>query len=229
MLFIPQPFQVPFAGPVYDATGPGNYTANSVASPDTFSETHTFGSSSANLILAWLAWQTASTTTISAVTRAVTVGGESMTSAGVMGSDNFTNPDFVMILEGFYLLSPPVSPLAQTVQATITESSITFQGIINTVSYSGVTSVGSAVLNYGASTALTSNAVSSATGHLVAQCFLTNNSDTFSLYTGTQRFTSTSSGLYTILAGDTPGAASTTLTATLSPSDGWASIALDLV
>jgi hypothetical protein len=214
--------------PAFDANG-SSLVGAGVASPDTFTYTHTFGSASAKLIAVWLLWFNTTGSTLALTTRTVTVGGQTCNFGAALETGGGTGTGN-NVLEGYYLLKPPTSPLAQTVSVTLTHSGFTFAAIAESNSYTGVGGVGAAVTNSAVSASASSGAVASATGHLVAQAFGVNTTaTTLSAYSGTSHFNNSATSVGTFAGGEAAGAASVTVTATLSGSDSWASVAFDML
>lgn len=154
-------------------------------------------------------------------TRVATYDGVTMTSLGMVPSAGGAT-DFV---ELFGLLNPPTG--AKTWVVTVSGGGNTGRALIGDAqSYNGVASFGTFFSNTGPATAMSITATS-AVNHMVAQAFETQS--TTSAYNQTSRASGAASGhVMQILAGDAPGAASVSFTATVTASN-WAAGAVDLV
>jgi hypothetical protein len=147
----------------------------------------------------------------------VKVGTTSMTSLGTPinlgGSFNY----FI-----FGLLNPPTG--AQTI--AVTNGSLFTNG--DSVSYSGVGSIGTYATTSGSGTTI-SQTVSSASGQMVFHVCGKNLDGTFGAYNQTQRYSGGTPGNSPpLLMGDAPGAGSVSFTVTIS-STSWMSLAALLI
>lgn len=202
----------------FDAVGGGN-NVNGAASPANITWSHTATGSNRCVVVGLCARDG---TNLTGVTRAVTYGGVSMTSLGAIHANNDTARQFA---EFFYLLNPATG--AQTVSVTCTHVANTFNLRANSVSYTGVGSVGTLGTSVGLSASL-SQTVSSATGNMVAQAFIAVDTTAISAYNKTSRYNFTDATLATeILIGDAAGAASVAFTATMNSNE-WSGIGVDL-
>lgn len=154
----------------------------------------------------------------SAVVSSVTYGGTSMSLLGSIGVNNAPGNGHVFL----YGLAG-VSSGSQTVVVT-PSSPCNIAG--NSVSYTGVTSVGSAQTAFASGTSLSQSTSGGGSANLTAQVFGWGSSPTGSVYSATQRYNlhGSNGGL---VIGDS-STANTTFTATLSASAAWGGAAVVL-
>jgi hypothetical protein len=217
------PFSLSREPVAYDAVGSGTFTGSFSSSPATFTVTHV-AAANATLAVVWVEWIASVTgIAISSYTTAATFGGVSMTSVGVIGVDNL-NIGSDGVLQGFVLLNPPTG--SQTVNLTVTRSGDTIAAGMNSVTYTGVGSYGSAVTNSGQSAFATSGSISSAPAHRIAQAFGANFTGNFSSYSHVSRYAN-HSGNCALNYGDSPGVYTDSFAAALT-NNWWASIGFDM-
>ena len=148
-----------------------------------------------------------------------TYGGQAMTQLGTTtGSGGAGYKAYL-----FGLLNPPTG--SQTVSSTATGSGL-YGLAMSSVSYSGVTSFGTATTNAGSSNA-TTQTISSSAGKMVAHAFASFVSATISGYNQTQRLAVGTTAV-NVVQGDAAGAASVTFNATINNAAPWTSIAVEL-
>lgn len=207
----------------FDAVGGGVANGSHSTTAQTWSHTVATGAGVV-VILGFASNEGAisSTTWANAAPTAVTFGGQNMTFLADMTDNNVTTAKGAVAL---YTLLNPTNRGAQTVSVTGTAAVIS--NWANTVSYTGVGSVGSGVTNFGSSTNPTTGAVTSATGHMVVS-ILGTNQVAASSPTQTSRYSQ--SGTSSINSGyiqDAAGAATVT-TAMTAAAALWAAVAVDL-
>lgn len=211
----------------YDATGVGAATTTQTTStPITGSWTHTVASGAA-VVLA-ITVENYVGGGYSNFTRTATCGGVAMTSLGVVNGGN----DAYGWIELFGLLN--VTGGAQTLAYSITNpSGVTFRArAANSVSYTGVSSFGTAVTNTGVgSGTISTGSVTSATNKMVVAAF-GNEYDgggtiNYSAFSGTQRYY-VGQLATSLMLGDTAGASSVTFTVSLDYPSDWGSVAVPL-
>jgi hypothetical protein len=216
--------------PGYDATGPG-YVSTTNAPTINASTTHT-ATAGATVFVGVYTQLAAGNGNPTSWTRTVTYGGTAMTSLGVIDLNN----SHVGWIELFKLANVPGG--AQTIAVTVTGGTGTFNiTSIGSVSYLNVGSIGTPITNLGAGTALSSGAVSSSPGQMVAQIFgASYNGGTatssIAAYNQTSRYAQniTAAACWGgILMGDVSGALSGSFTATCAASPAWGSIAVSLL
>lgn len=199
--------------PVFDAVGSGGTQTSLGASSLATSGTHTC---SGNAVIVAI-----SVTSLSSVSGAtITYGGQSMTQLGVANMNN--NAALPMALYG--LLNPPTG--LQTISVSVTGVYLATVSMTS-ASYSGVSSLGGVTTNYGSSAA-PSQSVSSSSSALVVQAFGSGiSAASYSGYNQSKR--AENDGTYAnVMQGDATGAASVTFSATLSASNNWASMSVEL-
>jgi len=171
-----------------------------------------FGSSNANEIT-------------TAATYAVTYGGVSMgTALGSVEVGNTTGEGNIWV---WGLANVPGG--TPTISVTFTQSGDSFQGYGTSCTYLSVSSVGALQTAYGSSVA-PSVAVTSAVGNRVWGAVSNAAGNTFSAFSlaNTRQLINTSSNYPTFLAGDTPGAPTVTVSATVNVSYYWGAVGLNL-
>jgi hypothetical protein len=161
--------------------------------------------------------------TISALVRTADYGGVAMTSLGFRSVTNNGNSPYV---ETFALQN--VAGGAQTVSVTagVVGSGQARRIVCMSTSYTGVSSLGTAQMTSATTGTAMSHAVTSASGQIVHQAFVAVAAIT--AYNQTSLFNGTVASGPTLQAGDAPGAASVTFSATRSGSGAWASIAIPI-
>lgn len=221
----------PLPGPpvLYDATGVGFTfaSAGAAATSKTGSWSHT-AQAGAGVIVAVTVYSSGVSNT-TATTRTATYGGNAMTSLGVR--DAATSAGWV---ELFGLLNVPGG--AQTVNISLSGASTTLYAVIaGSTSYTGAHSFGTAALNSGSGTSLSSGGVPSAGRRMVAQSFLAvepGATVTLGSYSQNSRYAQHllqggTDGVAAIL-GDAPGSGSVSFAATANTASNWSSVAVPL-
>lgn len=201
----------------FGAVGPGiGITTNAG------SYAHTPGASD-NYVVLGLSVATNVGGSYTSYTRTVTYGGVAMTSLGAIDKNNSTSG----WVELFGVAITPGAG-AKTVSVTVTNNFIN-EVRANTVSYSGVVSVGTAATAFGSSSVGAISNVASASGHMVvnAIAFNSTGSPSFTSYTQTSRYNS-ASGAYPLEIGDAAGASTVSFSSNFSNSGVWGAIAVDL-
>lgn len=156
-----------------------------------------------------------------AQTRTVTYGGSAMTLLGFMefaANEAFCELWWATCLSG-----------AQTTSVTVASgSNLGREIILNTVSYSGVGSIGTVTTNSGNSSSPAMSSVVSATGEMVAGMFGSSNA-ALTVFTPNHRGSdNTGDNFANMILGDAAGAATVNLGATRASSGLWGGIAVRL-
>jgi hypothetical protein len=186
--------------PTFDAVGPGATQANGTS----VSWSHTATAGADVFVSVRVANQT--------LIPSVTYGGTAMTSLGSIG---LANNVFVGYIQMFRLASAPGG--AQTVNVTFDAFTA---GAGNSISYTFVTSVGTAATVFGTGTAL-SQSVTLSAGQAAIQAFAVRNTTMGSLSGGTNRYNANALAINT-------ASATATFAATAAVSAEWAGIAVIL-
>lgn len=207
----------------YDATGTG-YGSGTTAASLVATWSHT-SSPNANAVVV-MGSAAFSGTSPGTVTITATYGGVTMTS---LKTQIFSGSTFSQMYM-FGLINPPTG--TQTVSVTVTCGSSSTIGLNgNSVSYTGVTSFGTAASNTASSASL-SLSVSSASSQMVAQAFATNNlasSGDITAYNQSFRYTRTvTSTSFALIVGDAPGASTVSFSGTTTSAP-WASVGVPLI
>lgn len=162
----------------------------------------------------------------------VTYGGNNMTALTQVWGNN-VDPEAVSDsgwFQFFYLLDPPSG--SQTVQYSYSMATapLTLDLCANTISFTGVDSVGSLSSIGGTETGTAlSMTYNSAAGRVVVQAFMQEWSTTINDYSQTQRFAIDSGGSYNAMLGTAPGGATVGFTATRTSGADYAGMAFDLI
>lgn len=197
----------------------GASIVGSAASPRSTSWSHTATGTDRVVLVVLTVDQT--TGVYTSHTRAVTYGGNAMTSLGAVHLNNDPDSPWVEI---FGLVNPPTG--AQTVAVTITGSGQSYALKGNSISYTGAGSFGTPTTVYGTEvgTAM-ALAVASATNRMAHTAFMVA-SGSVSAFSGTSRLTTgTVPG---ITSGDAAGASTVNFTATRSADVDYAAIGVDI-
>lgn len=182
------------------------------------SETHVLGAS-ASALLAFFHIEVASA---SRPTITVTAGGVSMTEIGTVGS-YYNTGGYYHYLVAYGLLAPPTG--SQSIAWT---SSVSGYATLNSLSYTNVSSFGTAVTDSSNANGNATVTVPSGNAAMVAAAFASYGTTTFSGFNKTQRYNvSYSAGVrLATVAGDADGASSVTVSATGTTT--WAGIGIPL-
>ena len=207
----------------FDAVGAG---AN--ANATSLSWSHTIAAGASIVVPVALGGYFSGISAPSGWTRSVTCGGVAMTVLGSMQGNNTASYPFV---EVWGLLVPPTG--AQTIAVSYVNAANTPYLTGNSVSYTGVGSFDTPVYGYSNSTAISSGAVTSATGNMVIaaqQVWANTGTATISAPSGTSRsnFGGTINTYPSLLVQDVAGASTNTLTSTSSLLAFWGSVAINL-
>jgi hypothetical protein len=213
----------------YDATGAGaSGAASSGSTGTTISWSHTIGASATCLVVGVSAWDNINAT---AATRSVAVAGTSLTLLAVINNNNAGGQGWVE-LWGMVGLTGLTGAKTITVNEyqTSNPSSAYPQLAGNSVSYTGVGSIGTAVTNFGSGAGTASTgAITSAAGNMVVGSFSANTSGTaFSALSGTSRVNMAGVGSTNdpLMIQDAAGASTVTLTATTTAA--WSAVGVNL-
>jgi hypothetical protein len=211
--------------PSYDNSAASSYQ-NAVASPATFTWSHTTAAGSYAIVLVACGegfsnmGGPAGTTTAT-----VTFGGVTLSSLGAVKANNDGNRGWLWVFGGNVSSAGSGS---KTVSVTLTESGLSFYGWGSSYTYQAVGSVGTLQTAFGASTSPT-KAVTSASGRRVWGSVMANAfGDNLTSFSLTARQTKQVTGNPGFTAGDAAGAATVTVSASMT-SDEWAVVGLDLL
>lgn len=156
---------------------------------------------------------------------AVTFGGQSMLPVSIeLGGNNSDSSGHVAL----YILLNPTNRGSQTVG--VTGPATAYDAWMNSVSYTGVGSLGTPTAVGGSSTALSTGAITSAVGHMAVAILGTFNTTVASPTGGTSRYSQSSgSNCNSGFLMDASGAASVTMGCTGGTSTAWSAAYVDLV
>jgi hypothetical protein len=213
-------------GVVFDALGPnssGSKQASGSSSWTSYTNTWTHVAASGAYLFVGCTFSIVSS---SVATVAVTYDGTSMTELATVLPDNAAEQGEVYLFD----LTTPTSG-SHSVVATTTYVSGTKSASDSTtcgsISFTGATGVGTPVTAYGSSTAASSGAVTSATGHMVIDVLGAGTSITSS--NQTERWSSTNSGVsIDASAQSTATGASSVTMGYVTSNDVWGIIAVDV-
>lgn len=206
----------------YDATGTGNHA---ILTSSGITNTHTLGAN-ATAILVAVSNFISGDTYASVTSNSCVIGSTPMTLLGVVTDGNTASNGWT---EVWGLINPPTG--SQTITYKESAGASFPSTIINSVSYSGVASFGTAVTNFGSGLSLTTGSVVSAVGDMVFAS-ISGDGGVHPLVLsggGTQRYNGSASASINLLIQDIAGAPTDTLTATSTGSAGWGTVAVDLI
>ena len=201
----------------FNSVGGGDDNWGASGTTGTLTWSHTAAGGSDCVVVAFIAWF--STNAPTGYTRAVTYGGVSMVRLGSVAST-----DTRELFEVYYLFNPNSG--AQTVIATMTGASTTYNSAGNTVSYIGAAGTPILTTNFGLGTS-SSVSVSSATGHMVVSG-QANWSAVPSSFSATQRGNSIPTGGFVHSIQDSLGSSSVNMTTSWSGNYYWVAAGVDI-